>query len=283
MYSFDLFLSSPVQFFRELYLDMRKDKKAQSGSIVLCAGLPKSGTTLVESIFDYSRTHVVLKRTSIRRFTPLPEGFHGHEIHDGFFSYLPKNKKTFAKFHCHWSENVEKIINKYQIKCFVMVRDPRDMLVSWYEHIMERKDHWAHQEIINLPRRDGFYVSLKQIGPDGDETVLDYYINWISGWIERGYPIFKLEDYMEDKNEFIVNIAKFLDDYNDFNVSYIVGKIDTIVNEGIDFKDHINRKGRKRSTYRRGGKNYLSDYINDDSSRFIGDKLSFIIKELGYE
>ena len=178
------FLLHPNQTFKELVSDIKKDKTAykfkSNIKSVWCAGLPKSGTTLIEKIFE-SLPYINL-RYSIKRIYFPDKLDHIHGISESMFSNIPKNKFTFLKTHSPYIEEYEKIALKNSTKIIISLRDLRDVMISRYYHVISEKSHRHHDLLKNLSFEDGFIKSLSLTDLEGLPVIEEYY-NWIYNWI----------------------------------------------------------------------------------------------------
>ena len=95
-WSKSLFLR-PVQtikwFKRDLNKDISSKKYSSINKKVWCAGLPKSGTTLIEEIINIL-PYVQLNISPLRNFK-IGQLDHEHGINENMFKSAPKNKYSF--------------------------------------------------------------------------------------------------------------------------------------------------------------------------------------------
>ena len=131
--------------------------------MVWCAGLPKSGTTLIEEILEY---YAVSAKKSLLRLYDDSGLDHAHGISEKLFSSFPKNKITYLKTHSHFSKNYIDIATKHNSKILISMRDIRDAMISRYYHIMNDKNSWQHNSIKNLNFNDGFIKSISEFDND---------------------------------------------------------------------------------------------------------------------
>ena len=136
-HGYGLLKRSPMQFWKEIWEDFQNDRKADSSSKnpILCLGLPKSGTTLIENILVMMGA-VNANCSVLRRASYLPETEHHHGICENYFKYLPETKYTFWKTHTHFDEKYINILESYSVKYFVSIRDIRSMMLSRYHHVL---------------------------------------------------------------------------------------------------------------------------------------------------
>ena len=92
-YIIKFFFNSPIILVKQFFLDLKKDKLSKNikikPHIIWCAGLPKSGTTLIEEILEY---YAVSAKKSLLRLYDDSGLDHVHGISEKLFSSFPKNK-----------------------------------------------------------------------------------------------------------------------------------------------------------------------------------------------
>ena len=214
------FIFHPFQttnwFVKDLKKDIFSKNKNSKYRFVWCAGLPKSGTTLIENVFDY--LPYVRLNSSILRIYDTRNLDHGHGISDEMFTNIPENKFTFLKTHTHFSKKYEDIAIKKNAKIIISVRDLRDMLISRYYHIKSDQNHWLYNKLKNLDFSDGLLKSLKEKPPSSSEDPLTYYYFWIKNWILEGkkknYLILWFEEYKKEPIKYINKILEYTDNKN---------------------------------------------------------------------
>ena len=283
------FIKNPKEFFVNFILDFKKDLKAKknfsSAHLVWCGGLPKSGTTLIEEIFD-ELPYVRLNHSPLRIFD-VGNIDHEHGITENMFSNLPKKKYSFLKTHTHYKIHYEKILNKYNAKIIISLRDLRDMLISRYFHIMSDNKHWQYSILKNLSFEEGFIKSLTDKQKETEQKPIEYYYYWINNWIriskDKKYLVLWYDDYIKDPVKYIQNIL----DYTEFkNLS--AEKIEMKIRSNLekkepDFKKNIKKYGKSKSTFRKGivgeWKELFTKEIEFRFNQLLPEPIEKILKE----
>tara|TARA_B100001123_G_scaffold40816_1_gene41976 strand:- start:816 stop:1742 length:927 start_codon:yes stop_codon:yes gene_type:complete len=219
-YIIKFFFNSPVVFFKQFFLDLKKDKLSKSikikPHIIWCAGLPKSGTTLIEEILEF---YGVSAKKSLLRLYDDSDLDHVHGISEKLFSSFPKNKITYLKTHSHFSEKYINIATQYNSKIIISMRDIRDVMISRYYHIMNDKNSWQHNSIKNLNFNDGFIKSISEVydnNPNAkSKKPIEYFYNWILGWQNYARDnnnclILWYEDYVKAPKTYLEKIKNYL-------------------------------------------------------------------------
>ncbi len=261
------FLNSPIQFFKELLIDLKKDfnSKKKRPQIIWCAGIPKSGSTLIEEIFNET-DYVDLSKTSLRWFNNYKLD-NPHGISDQMFFYGYKNKLSFLKTHSHYSKKYYSIAKKYNIKIIVSLRDLRDALVSQVYHIKNDKKHWQNKHVKDLNFENSLiYLINSSFKINGKKTkVLMYYYNWIKDWKlvnEKNIIFVWYEDYLKNPNRYTKKILNFADN-NQNNYKKILRKLKSKRNrdKNLTLFQKLYSLGREKSTFREGKMRYYKTYF----------------------
>ncbi len=278
----------PLQTLKWIKEDYKKDSlSGQYNSkykFVWCAGLPKSGTTLIEKIFD--NLPYVRQNNSFNRifYTGFLE--HDHGITNDMFSNFPKNKYTFLKTHTHYEKKYEEIALKNNLKIIISVRDLRDMLVSRYFHIMADSKHWLHAKIKNLNFTDGFIISLQERESHEQPKALEYYYYWILNWLkiskEKNYLVLWFEDYKKDPVNYINSILKYIN-FNNFSAEEIEKKIQKDRKKNLTLSENLKEYGRSRTTLRKGLAGEWKNLFDDKISNYFNSNIPDKIEKLEYK
>ena len=278
-YGSRLFLQSPARWAKEFLHDIQSDRESKSYNsphkIVFCAGLPKSGSTMVENIFD-NLPYVRVNRTMLRSFS-IGNLDHIHGISEWMFRNLPKNKYSFLKTHTHFTEDYFNILLRYNVRVIVSIRDLRDMMISRYYHILSQRDHWQHQDVEGLSLKEGFLNSLVGMSPSNDVPI-EYYYNWIVGWKEASLTkdiyLCNYEQYIDKPLEYIDGILDWIE-FSSFSSTLIEENLDSIRSavKMLDLNSRIQKKGRKSTTFRKGIAGGYVDFFDEEIKEKFSDLL----------
>lgn len=270
-------------FAKDLKKDIFFKNTISKYRFVWCAGLPKSGTTLIENIFDY--LPYVRFNSSILRIYDTRNLDHGHGISDKMFTNIPENKYTFLKTHTHFSKKYEDIAIKKNAKIIISVRDLRDMLISRYYHIKSDHNHWLHNKLKNLNFSDGFLISLKEKPPSSSENSLTYYYFWIKNWILEGkkknYLILWFEEYKKEPIKYINKILEYTDNKN-FSAEKIYDNIKNNRNTN-NLSQGLKNYGRSKSTFRKGAVGEWYKLFDNKISSYFYNNIPGDIKDIEFD
>ena len=275
LYGIKTLLRSPGVFGKEILEDLKKDIGAEKGGLVWVAGLPKSGTTMIEEILDFSG-YVQGNKSMLRRFAPYPLD-HIHGISHGHFKFFPKNKKTFIKTHTHFDQRYVEIALTYNPKIIVSIRDIRDMMISRYFHIISQKSHWQHKAVIDLPALEGFRLSCVERMNVEAMRPIDYYHYWISKWLVMAAKTDALivwyEDYLANPHSYLNKIIRYVG--SNRNSHDIESRLDSVRRRAVKYEQLEDRRsmaGRTFSTYRKGGISW-KDFLDSQTLDWFVNEL----------
>ena len=155
------FFKFPSQFVSSLQTDIKKDflsKKLKPGLNVLVIGLPKSGTTMIEEIL--SEIGFVNQANSILRLFDDRNLPHHHDLSRKMLNKVPKNKNTFLKRHSEPTITNLQIIEQYNFKTFVSIRNLIDVMISRYLHLSSDEKQPQFKIYSKYDLLEGFRISL---------------------------------------------------------------------------------------------------------------------------
>jgi len=275
VYGFKLLFKDPIQLIKELIEDFKNDINPRHKGIIICLGLPKSGTTLIEEIL-LKNGSIDGTRSLLRRISYLPKDIDPHSLHENLIKFFPINKSTFIKTHSpHTKENIE-IISKFNLDYFISVRDPRQMMLSRYYHILNNSKHIQHNTIKNLNKLDGFKKSL--FSETNEIHPIDEYSNWLNDHIKNTNKILKYEEFVNDKYSYLKNLSKFS------GVKLNIERtINSIEKRDKNLKKNFGYKGRKKSTFRKGKTDEWKHIFDLELTNLFKKKFGDILIKLEYE
>ena len=174
-------LKNPSQLLTNFLSDFKKDKnnKKLTFNKVWCIGLPKSGTTLIESILE-ELPYVEMFTSILRKWENTnPKYMFDLNVPEELFKDMPDNRNTYCKTHTKLTVTAKKIINDHNVRVILSIRDLRDMMISRYYHILNYKFHWQHNLLKDLSFDEGFKISLTKKKDEHENTPLQYYYFWV--------------------------------------------------------------------------------------------------------
>lgn len=239
------------------------------GPKVLINTIPKSGTNLISNTLRY---FPYLGR-SLTKTIFIENGF------DNFIYRKIENIKNgqYCVAHLPFNDKLNSILNKCNIKTIFMVRDPRDILVSYIKYVTEidtkHKSHSYFKDLKNDDDRLLAAINGKTNIVEPIKNILTKYSQWLT---QSNCLTIKYEDLIGEKGggnrdiqkSTIKSIAAFL------NI-----KITDLQIEKIAFKIY----SRKSPTFRRGQISDWKNYFNSNHIKTIKESSSNIFSTYGYK
>ena len=180
------------QWLRGRYGWLRHGGQHEQG-LLFVAGLPKSGTSWVESMLASfpGFQEIMLPRVIFHEVRH--GGSHGYELSEDELSRL-QTGLFVLKLHVHGSSNNAEVLRRLNLRHVIVYRDLRDVAVSHYFYVRRTPWHPEHRAYRDLDVREGLEHFC--------ETLLRPFAEWIEGWHqhadERLARIVRYEDLLED-------------------------------------------------------------------------------------
>lgn len=273
-------LKNPV-FVKDMCAYVKNDLMSMTGTynyanhILFIAGLPKSGTTWVQT--QLAR----VPGYNIRHFRDPDKCTIDHNICEHVFESLPKYGYSVIKLHTKYSEENFKIIKQYIPSFVVMVRDLRDMCVSRYFHVKNEENHPSYELYNRETLEDGMMHSI--------QVIEEEYVSWVKDWVgiaNRFSDEIMLVKY-EELNRFPKQTFKKIFDFYKlpYDDHYLDKLSESKLKKEVNYKAELDKNVGLRtiSTARKGiigdWKNYFTDAHKKKFKAIAGD----LLIELGYE
>ena len=183
---------------------------------------------------------------------------------------------------------------KNTIGYIYIIRDPRDVAISWSHHSGLTLD-----DSINFMINDKAYTawgkSKKSLLSNNIEpkTLLLDWETHVNSWDSHGLLVPKLtikyENLVYNKKETIYKIVNFFSKNYNFNFSNIDEKIDNIINEtNINYlqKSELENgfnEAQKEKFFRKGEKNQWKEKLNDKQIKLIENKFKEMMLKYDYK
>ncbi|MGH8547973.1 MAG: sulfotransferase domain-containing protein [Methylococcales bacterium] len=267
--------------FREALVYARNDLLSWFGvyrydyPVIFIAGLPKSGTTWLE-------TQLVKVLGYNLRPINDPQGVTlNHDICESVFSWLPEHGYSLIKLHTRYTDENFRIITKYCPKFIVMIRDLRDMCVSGYFHVKNNPEH-CHYALYNQESIETGL--LHRIEITGHE-----YVPWVRNWLRvaEQHPneisLIRYEDLNKDP---FTTFQKALEFYHlPVNEDFLQELENSKLKEQRDLKNELtkNTGSRLKSTARKGIVGDWHNYFTEANKAKFKQMSGDILVESGYE
>lgn len=271
---------SPYYFFRIVINDVRAYFGYVPGDsrIIFVAGYPKSGTTWVENFISNIpgyNPRVLGGDREVLRFHGLPPDA---------FDKIPKHGYSSIKTHINPNdENIDILVRNGVNKVLVMYRDPRDIVVSNYYHIL-KDNPWKPT--------DSFYADYSKMTKEDAlshsmDLMIDDFSSWIHGWKKCAEErqdidclVIKYEDLRNDpRGTFRKTLSFFGVELNkeQFDETFSASEKPLGGNFMTAFLPG------KMSTKRKGTFGEWKKEFNANQKREFKEKAGSLLVELGYE
>ena len=157
--------------------------------LLFVAGLPKSGTTWLESMLSSYPGY---------QHVTIPEAIDYELRHGGSHDFdLPadmverfKDALVVSKLHVHGSRHNAQLLQEADVPYVVLCRDLRDVAVSHYFYVRRTPWHPEYEDYRGLDVEEG----LLHFG----RTLLPEFVDWMRSWRERRDPEQSIELRYED-------------------------------------------------------------------------------------
>ena len=257
---FKKFFKFPNQFVSSLRTDIKKDffsKKLKPGLNVLVIGLPKSGTTMIEEIL--SEIGFVNQANSILRLFDDQNLSHHHDLSRKMLSKIPKNKNTFLKRHSEATISNLELIEEYNFKTFVSIRNLIDVMISRYLHLSNDKKQPQFKIYSKYDLLEGFKISLIKNHRENDIPI-QIFEEWIEKWQQvlaqnKNLCLLDYDSYKKNNYMYFKKIFNFLD--------IDQSQIEIILNKHLQNQSLLNQKSFESNLK----KNFYSQTYNNKSKK----------------
>ncbi len=257
-----------------IYTYLKRDKYTQN--IIFISSLPKSGSTwtakMFKSLAGFDQFAPLKWNTSIQK-----EWSNIHwDIYEGLFQEFKNNLAVIRGHTWGHDYNVE-ILRSNGLKSFLVVRDPRDTIISEYWHSRNYPLQW-NREIVENRTLSEYIAYVFQSGDFEKQT-----LNWIRDWLKyietESVYILKYEDLLSDTFSTMKNAFEFLN----FKVN------DNEIESIIKLNSFEKLTGRKRGVedsskfIRKGISGEWKEVFSDEQKIYFHSIGEDIIQQLGYE
>jgi hypothetical protein len=250
---------------RYVLLDSRKNPKRK----VLVNGSPKTGTTwmlkMIESIPGYHE--VGNFNGEIARYHTVQAGdvVHGHD----------------------WlSPELAEILDRNAIRVVLMIRDPRDQLISRVFHIRRVQDHAWHERLKAVSMEEAISLCIEGgDGVPGTRTMIELTQTWLDNRINIVYV--RYEELLAEPVKEFHRVVDYLGiEMTDALVESIVARNQfERLATGKKFWKESRKQGQAdpNSHFRKGITGDWQNYFNEDLKQKFKEAAGDKLIELGYE
>jgi Sulfotransferase domain len=154
---------------------------------VFCVSMPKSGTHLLERALCL---HPALYRKVLP--TVSDENLDRWQGLDGLLGRLRPGQVVMS--HLRFRPGYEDVLARHQARSILMVRDPRDVVVSQVHYVSKRTDHGLHTRFAQEPSvKDKLRLAI--VGdPAHKVPSIGDRLGYFAGWLGSGCLVVRFED-----------------------------------------------------------------------------------------
>ena len=261
--------------------------------ITWIASYPKSGNTWVRSFLsNYLSDKEDFNFKQLKNIKKFPREYLFKELNvnqnnpsDIAANWIPmqnivnlKNKLTYLKTHnAMMTINNHKFTDADNTNGFIyLVRDPRDVLISYTSHMSV-----SLEETLNIMTSD--LAHSKE-----DKVIMSTWANHYNSWKNSNFPkiIIRYEDLVENTQDSFNKIISFLNKIN--NVPINKEKIKKcILNSSFDNLKKLEQKegfdeAHKNAFFRKGKVGQWKEVLDEKTKKTIEDLFNKEMKDLGY-
>ncbi len=253
----------------------REHAERYSEPLLFIAGLPKSGTSWLESMLSsYAGYHRLAIPEAIQ-YELRNGGSHNFDLPSDTFQRFSK-ALTVLKLHVHGSVHNARLLHEAGIPYVVLYRDLRDVAVSHYFYVRRTPWHPEYEEYASRSVEDG----LRHFG----HTLLPDFVDWIQSWRERRHSELSVElryeDLLENTEEEFRNVASH------FELDSSHSTIQEIISEHRFDKMSDGRARGEQSQYsfvRKGVAGDWKNYFTPELESLFKEKAGELLVNLKYE
>jgi len=163
---------------------------------IYCCTFPKSGTHLLERVlclYPYFYRHFSITLDELRHMNITNEEF------GKVLSHVANGQ--FFLSHLYYSRERYKIVKESDFKVLVMIRDPRDMVISDAYYVVKDHAHLNHKLFLGMPLKERIKLCIEgNLRHDVNYVDIGTKIENYFGWINSDDAfVIKFEDIVGDK------------------------------------------------------------------------------------
>jgi LPS sulfotransferase NodH len=254
-----------VKSIQYLFLNNRFNKKQK----VLVNGSPKTGTTWM-----------------LKLVNSIP-GYHGlGNFHGEIERYRTIEPGEVVHGHDWYTTELSQILKDKDIKVVLMMRDPRDQLISRVFHIRRDENHIWHEHLKESSLDEAIELCIEgREGLPGTRTMVELSQSWFNSEIE--IIVVRYEKLVDDPQIELSKVLKYLEmNLPDGLISAIIKRNQfERLSRGRKFWDKSRRRGQAdpRSHFRKGIVGDWINYLNESQKILFKEVAGNKLIELGYE
>lgn len=236
---------------------------------IFCVSIPKAGTHLIERVLClhpklYRAIIPTLNPSNLARFGGLQKIVSGSRSGQVLMTHLYYSAANADII----------IIKKYGFKCLLMVRDPRDIIISTIFYVDRNEKHHLYKALSkrkNLKEKMQLWIN----GSDIDHIPpYNQYLNRFTGWFDEECLVVRFEELVKkvnvDNSPFhtVKSIYSYLGMYIELEQAQKISKEMVSANS---------------PTFRRGKSEQWKEFFDDETKQLFKTGVGNILIKMGYE
>lgn len=240
--------------------------------LVFIAGLPKAGTTWLETL--------MMSVPDCQKLAWYdPKGLlDEHVLDPALFEKLPVKGNFFIKTHVGATAEGVEALQKYAVPTVVMVRDLRDQCVSHYYHLINDSTHPIHNKYKGEHRSKVFSYCVEMAATE--------YAEWCRNWLreinnnEKLLLLIRYEDLHADTKGTFQRVLKHFEmDLANERVDDIIREVSIRSQAGLSLAKQLARG----KTLRAGRIGDWREYFSEADVEHLKKSANDVLLALGYE
>ena len=242
--------------------------------VLFIAGLPKSGTTWLESmVASYPGFHAVTIPT-VYRYELATGGTHDYELPERMFSWF-EEMLVVTKMHVHGSPHNVRLLQQAGVRCVVLYRDLRDVAVSHVFYVRRTPWHPEHPLYSDRSTQEGLSLFA--------ERTLSPFVEWVRSWHENAGDtalFVRYEDMLSDTVGVMSRVARH------YQLDASVQTVSAVV-ERHSFEAMSGGRSRgqqnEASFFRKGVSGDWRNHFTPELAQIFTDRIGDSLQGFGYE
>lgn len=232
------------------------------------------------NVYDYKEYREEFLKIDFPMGIPLVEV--SNKVYKGHKISIPLPNHTIGATLYIGYKTYKSIPKPANYKTFFIMRDPRDIIVSWYFSTLyshkETPDIKKHRKVLpELGLTDGFKYAIDFLIEIG---LFEGQISWTSADLQENERIFYYHDLANSYDQFLIDLLNFLE------IKIPKGKF-ALLQEKHKFEKYSNGRipGEEDlfSHYRKGIVGDWENYFSDEIKAYFMNKLGDILERLKYK
>ncbi len=233
----------------------------------VCISIPKSGTHLIERILCL---HPKLYRPVLPTLNP------SNLVKFGGLQSIVSKWRPGQVLMTHLYHNLEAatIIRKHGIKCLLMIRDPRDIIISTIFYVEKKPKHHLYNALTKQKTfREKMFLLIngcefEHIPP------YNQYLHRFTDWLDEDCFVIRFEDLVGSVGTSNNSVHTIMEIYSYLGMNIDIKQAEKISEEMVSAKSPTFRKGKTQQ---------WKKFFDEETKQLFKNTMGDILIRLGYE